>query len=107
MTIVIATEYSSTPGGRHETEGPYSGEIFRDTLLETKYLEAKTNGEKLIVDLDGCYGFATSFLEEAFGGLVRKLKGENILKVISIKSDDEPGLIAYVDNYVKNAISEK
>ena len=32
------------------------------------------DGGKIIINLDGTAGYATSFLEEAFGGLVRDLK---------------------------------
>lgn len=66
-TIDIAKDFSSTPGGRFRSMGPKSGEEFRDLLLST--LE-RTHG-KVIVVLDGVEGYGSSFLEEAFGGLVR------------------------------------
>ena len=68
MKIKIATEYNQTPGGRFKDEGEFSGEDFRDTLLAPKFQDAISHGEKLVVDLDGGYGYATSFLDEAFGG---------------------------------------
>jgi hypothetical protein len=34
--------------------------------------DAQASGHRLTVDLDGAVGYASSFLEEAFGGLVRE-----------------------------------
>jgi STAS-like domain of unknown function (DUF4325) len=69
MTIVlnIAKEFSRSPAGRYKTDGPYSGEAFRDRHL----IPALRRSEIVEVQLDGAFGFGSSFLEEAFGGLVR------------------------------------
>lgn len=48
--------------------GPNSGEQFRDLLAKT--LKRYPN-ETIEVLLDGAEGFGSSFLEEAFGGLIR------------------------------------
>lgn len=34
MIINIAIEYSRTPGARYISDGPFSGEDFRDNFLE-------------------------------------------------------------------------
>ena len=66
--------------------------------------------EKLYVDLDGGYGYGSSFLEEAFGGLVRKLKEtnkkslKNILDIVVIISNEEPAQIEKIQNYIKDAL---
>ena len=103
ITIKIATEFSNTPGGRFINEGPNSGEEFRNKLLEPKYIEAKEKKEKILVDLDDCYGYPISFLEEAFGGLARKFPKDNISAIIDIKSDDQPSLIEKIKQYIKDA----
>lgn len=106
ITIKVAYEYSKTPGGRTRKDGPYSGEDFRETILIPKYIEAKEKGEQLIVDLDGGYGYGTSFLEEAFGGMARKL-GDKELRKIVIISDEEPKLAEDVSYYIDSALKEK
>ncbi|MBK6998727.1 MAG: STAS-like domain-containing protein [Rhodoferax sp.] len=70
MTIVlnIAKQFSRSPAGRYLTDGPYSGQAFRENLL----LPALRQSELVEVQLDGALGFGSSFLEEAFGGLVRE-----------------------------------
>ena len=106
ILINIAEDYTDSPGGRYKKEGKYSGEDFRETILIKKYLQAKKNGDKLRVDLDGGYGYATSFLEEAFGGLVRQLKDREILDIIEIKSDDAEYLIDDVQKYIKDELKK-
>ncbi|MEL7657007.1 MAG: STAS-like domain-containing protein [Bacillota bacterium] len=105
MSVVlnIAMEYTKTPGGRHESEGQYSGEDFRKSRLKPAFEQSVRNGEELVVDLDGGYGYATSFLEEAFGGLARETKSPDVLK-IKIKSDEEPALVAKVMAYMRDAL---
>lgn len=101
--IKISTDFSNTPGARHKDEGPFPGDEFRDNLLIPKFQEAVLCNEKLIVDLDGCYGYATSFLEESFGGMVRKLKKKGILNNIEIISTEDASLKKLINDYVKEA----
>jgi len=71
-TILIADEFSRYPGGRFREDGPNSGEEFRDDLLVPALNEARVAGGTVFVELDGTAGYASSFVEEAFGGLVRE-----------------------------------
>lgn len=103
IKIKISKDFSNTPGGRLITEGPNSGEQFRNEILEPKYIEAKEKGEKILIDLDDCYGFPISFLEESFGGLARKYPKDNIIKIIEIKSEDQPSLIEKIKQYIREA----
>ena len=72
IRLSIAEEFSTTPGPRTRAEGKHSAEEFFDTILERRFDEAVSSDAVLLIDLDGGYGFGTSFLEEAFGGLARK-----------------------------------
>ncbi len=107
MTIKISTDFSDTPGARHRDEGKYSGEEFREDMLEKDFLQAKENGEKLVIDLDGGYGYPTSFLEEAFGGLARIYPPKEVLDVLDFISNDEPSLIDDIKDYIKNANAKR
>ena len=65
--ISIAKDFSDVPWGRVPADGDFCGENFR----EQKLLPAlRASKDKIIVDLDGVEGLGSSFLEEAFGGLV-------------------------------------
>lgn len=110
MIIKIAEDYTETPGARYYEQGPFPGEEFRDKYLYPKYLECLEKKEELIVDLDGGYGYGSSFLEEAFGGLIRRLKKEDkeykqALKLIKIISNDETSWIEKIDGYMKAEIN--
>lgn len=107
MRINICKDFSETPGARYISEGKYSGEEFRNKLLYPKYLEARTKSEELVIELDGGYGYPTSFLEEAFGGLARIEKKDEILKTLVFISDDEPSLIEEIQDYIKSARDKK
>lgn len=81
--ISIANDYSDTPAGRYVSEGPFSGERFREELL----LPALRDHDSVEVDLDGVLAFGSSFLEESFGGLIRKgLTLQDLKKRLHIKS---------------------
>lgn len=105
-TIIIAKQYTKKPGGRFRKEGEYSGEDFRETILKKEYEISKKNKEELVVNLDGGYGYGSSFLEEAFGGLVRTLNDVDI-SIIKIISDEEPQLVDDVYKYLQDAFAEK
>lgn len=65
--ISIARDFSSTPGGRSEEDGPNNGRRFRDRFLEP----AVRQRSPLMIDLDGVAGLPGSFCDEAFGAIVR------------------------------------
>jgi hypothetical protein len=83
LEISIAKQFSETPGGRHVKDSATSGERFREEILAPALQEA----EVIVVDLDGTLGYGSSFLEEAFGGLVRQgFTAETLHKKMKIKS---------------------
>lgn len=104
-TIHIAKDFSPTPGGRFEKDGPASGEEFRKSLLEPLFVDPQ-NLEYVTVILDGASGYATSFLEEAFGGLVRKYEALRVEDYIKFISEDEPLLADEVSQYMSDARSQ-
>jgi STAS-like domain of unknown function (DUF4325) len=69
--ISIAAQFSRYPGPRYRKDGPFSGEEFREEFLAPALQNAGKTGSLVIVTLDGVAGYGSSFLEEAFGGLVR------------------------------------
>ena len=63
-------DFTNAPSGRFISEGGFSGEQFRNDILEPAFLRAKTEGTTLHVNVD-CIGYPSSFFNEAFGGLAR------------------------------------
>ncbi len=71
MNQLRVVDYAPAPGGRFARDGEYSGEWFRDKILVPALKQAVEGDKTVSVDLDGAAGYSSSFLEEAFGGLIR------------------------------------
>ena len=72
MIIDLAKQFSPYPSGRFPADGSFNGQRFREEILLPALIAAMPRvGEKVVVDIDGVRSFGSSFLEEAFAGLVR------------------------------------
>lgn len=99
-TISLARDFTKFPAGRYKDDGPYSGELFREIYLAP----ALESGEAIVIDLDGARGYGSSFLEEAFGGLVRLgFPADRVLARISLVSKDT-SLISEIQSYIRESI---
>lgn len=109
IKLNIARDFSRCPGARYKTEGDFSGEEFREKLLLPKLNEAIARHCHLIVDLDGSAGYSTSFLEEAFGGLIRHnyISYDVIKDTIVIKSDEDPSYQDDIMFYLNKAYEHR
>jgi len=109
--LSIAESFSPYPAGRYRTDGPFSGERFRDDFLLPTLIEAQQNGDEVIVDLDGAFTYSSSFLEEAFGGLVRakKIPASKIGSILKIKAEDLEFRAWKIDaeNYIKDEMGRQ
>lgn len=99
--IAIAKEFSEYPAGRFRNDGPFSGEVFREdylTPLLNKY-------DQVEVNFDGAMGYGSSFLEEAFGGLVRlrKFSRDVLHSKLLLKYNEDPIVINEVWSYIDSA----
>jgi hypothetical protein len=95
--IHIPEDYTRYPAGRYISDGSFSGQRFRDELL----IPALRQAEVVEVYLDGTLGYGSSFLEEAFGGLVRVggFDQQELHRRLVLKSSDE-ALIAEIRQYL-------
>ncbi|MGR3219045.1 MAG: STAS-like domain-containing protein [Candidatus Anammoxibacter sp.] len=100
IAINISKEFSREPGARSRDEGNHSGQEFREKFLE-KHFKDPNDNFKIKIYLDGTEGYATSFLDEAFGGLARKFSGKRVLKRLEFVSNEEPLLIKEIKDYIK------
>jgi len=103
--ILFVKSFSITPGSRYKEEGKkaHSGEEFREVFLEPQFEKAEKANVKLIINIDGTIGYGTSWLEEVFGGLSRKLGKDRVLKTLEFISVEEPYLIDDINQYIKDA----
>lgn len=89
-TISVLENFSEFPALRHCSISDKSGEEFYHKILNNEFKIAYENGEKLTVDLDATAGYASSFLDEAFGNLVYDFTLEVIKKNVEVISLQEP-----------------
>ncbi len=103
ITINIGQQFSRFPSGRYEINGSTSGEAFRKRLLEPALRQA---GESVTIVMDGTIGYGSSFLEEAFGGLVRVsgFDAKELLDRLTIDTVDD-SLKLEVKEYIQTAVS--
>ena len=85
LTINIGSDFSKTPFGRYESDGPYCGEIFRKKIL----VPALKEYDHVVVNLDDVqkgYEFSSSFLHESFGGLILEegMSSDEVLNKLEI-----------------------
>lgn len=105
LILNIAKDFSPIPGARYPIEGDFSGQEFRQLLLAPKLKEAISNDVVLTINLDGTLGYGTSFLEEAFGGLIRsdKFPFDEIKAHLKFVCNDDPGYIDEINTYMEEA----
>ena len=70
VPLSISEQFSRYPVGRIQADGDYNGTRFREEFL-VPALRKLGATELLEVNFDGLEGAGSSFLDEAFGGLVR------------------------------------
>ena len=97
----IAKDFSPNPGPRFRRQGAHSGEALRHKLVGVL---AKHAG-KVVVDLDGTKGIGSSFIDEAFGGLVRKEKKskDDLLGRFEFRSTIDPSYVAEIIDAIERA----
>lgn len=106
IKIDIGADFSDVPAGRFPADGPFNGEHFRKNFL----VPALNSGKVVEINLDNTEGYGSSFLEEAFGGLVRregykKSTLDENLKIVATR----PKTIRYkrlIESYISNASEE-
>tara|TARA_R100000935_G_C2818782_1_gene158635 strand:- start:86 stop:472 length:387 start_codon:yes stop_codon:yes gene_type:complete len=98
--VLDFTEY---PGPRYKEQGPDSGEEFYDKILKpyfTKILKDCNDNTKYIlqINLDNTAGYASSFLDEAFGNLSYDFGDQSVIDHLDIISTEEPDWIDIIKN---------
>jgi STAS-like domain of unknown function (DUF4325) len=94
--INVREDFTRFPAGRYISDGRYSGERFRDEFL----VPALKASDRVEIYMDGTLSPGSSFLEEAFGGLLRQGFTSNDLATrLKIFASDEV-LVAEVRQYL-------
>lgn len=99
----IAKDFTIYPGPRYKKQGEDSGQKFFEEILDGLMEKSISEGAILEINLDGTAGYASSFLDEAIGNLVKKYGKETIVSHLNIISELEPD---WIDMIFKETIPE-
>ena len=94
--INVAKDFSRYPAGRYKSDGPASGEEFRENFL----MPALKSKKSLTIELDGTRGYGSSFLEEAFGGAVREGYAPEVVKCSLKLITADQSLVEEIHGYI-------
>lgn len=86
---IFILDYTEFPGPRYCSQGEFSGEEYYHNILNGEFFMAVKNDEILEVNLDNTAGYASSFLDEAFGNLVFDFSSLLVKKHLEIISEEE------------------
>lgn len=97
LKILDCKEDYAYEGPRFIKLGPESGEEFRESFF-IPWLEKNVENKELYVDFAGTIVYTPSFLEETFGGAIRKgyTQVKN-LKFLNIPDDKKQDILSYIE----------
>lgn len=100
--INVANDFSIIPSGRQISDGSATGQHFYKILVDS--LSNLLEDEQLIIDFDGVLTAGSSFLDEAFAGLIRNkiITKKDFNKIIVIVANEHPEIKEKISKYVKD-----
>ncbi len=103
--INLVSDFSARPTGRYTSDVyPDSGQRFRDEVLTPALKEF----DQVTVVLDGYNRYGRSFLDEAFGGLIRESKftKSDLDKKLICQHRLVPSIIALINERIEQAAKD-
>ncbi|ELA9846066.1 STAS-like domain-containing protein [Vibrio parahaemolyticus] len=98
--INVIKDFHPKPYGRYKEDGKGAGVFFRELLVE-----ALNSNEHVKVILTGYNRYGRSFIDEAFGGLIREdgFTKEQLDKRLSYVHDDVKSIEKLIDDRIEAA----
>ena len=96
IRVIRVIDFAKIPGARHRTDGDNSAEEFFEDVVKPVADEelVKNKNGRLIIDLDYTVGYASSFISELAKLMsIEYKKAPKVQKRLTIKSEEDPGLI--------------
>lgn len=88
--LIKVTDFTEYPDVRYRDQDEHSGEEYYYDVINPNFKLALSQNKILTVDLDNTAGYASSFLDEAFGNLVYDFDFNSIKNHLDIISTQEP-----------------
>lgn len=105
VVTIDMKSFSRAPFGRYPEDGPGNGQAFRTKFLLEPFSDPSV--DRVVVKLDSVtpgYEYGSSFLEEAFGGLVREeqLPSSDVLRKLEVETKNAD-YIMEIKSYIVEA----
>ncbi|WP_303852932.1 STAS-like domain-containing protein [Bartonella apis] len=96
--INLANDFSRYPAGRFSDDGSHNGSKFRDEILWPRLENVIRKNDTLTINIDDVRSLGSSFIDEAFVGLLRKhnITKEILLKYLDVKCT-QPDILFFRD----------
>lgn len=101
VKINIAKDFSDILGGRFYSDGSFSGQEFYERILKNSFNKAINKKTKLEINLDGTFGYPSSFIDQSFGELGREYGQKLVQDTLIFISNDQPNLENKIREYIK------
>lgn len=104
FNINVVKDFNRRPYGRYPSDGDGCGQFFRENIL----VGALKAHEKVHVDLTGYNRYGRSFLDEAFGGLIREsgFSGSEVKSKLTYSHDLVKSIESLIDERIEAAIRD-
>lgn len=100
--ISVAHDFTDAPGARYRADGKKSAEEFLEEMLRPQFDEARAAKGVLLVDLDGTWGYASSFISGAFGALAKEYGAEEVNRHLCFKSEEDSLLLEKIKEEIES-----
>lgn len=97
-TLSFVSDFTDCPGGRHRVNSDKSGEEFREDIL----IPAFDSNERVVLNLNGAFGYPSSFLDEVFGKLVDMRGEKSVREKLEIVLNDDPVSLREIEEIIEN-----
>jgi len=97
--IDIGRDFATNLGPRYKKDGKHSGQEFRERLLEPAFVRS----DVVVISLDSIGGYSASFLEEAFGGLVRQHGYAEVSRKLKLDAVARAYLKPVIEQWMRDA----
>ena len=107
LRILDCKEDYAYEGPRYIRLGPESGEEFRDKFF-IPWLKSNRGKDSLAVDFEGTVVYTPSFLEETFGGAIRKGYANQVkdLKFLNLPDEQKKDVMKYIAEALERFLRE-
>ena len=87
--------------GEFILQGSTYTDLKKYRVLSYHFADAQFKGRKLVVHLDGCFGWNIEFIEQTFGRLAREFGASAVLKTLKLECSRDESIIETITTIIE------